>query len=342
MLGMTDVHDLPLRTAVDHYLVALRVEGAAPTTIETYRSVLASYLRWATTAAAPTLADFTLLQVRVPLHQPSEILAPVGEVGADGRDVRVQAAIGPPGIIAVGVGPVLQAASDVPHVNQVPAQLSRVPVILPWAPTEVLRPLQDCVQVELLVDGESSRDDLHSFRWRRSRPSSFLALSRPQVAPKSLPSRRQASRLHRPHLPRPGGATSPSSLNSSSARRTCRSLTEEPSRERMSRSVRPASAWSSKVRIKSRRSAGDVPALPRPQGHLPVDRPALVLRAPGHARISRVAPHARLGAVEELRHLRDIRPTFAAVVARLCPSPVAASTPMCAFIPKYHWFPFFT
>ncbi len=64
MLGMTDVHDLPLRTAVDHYLVALRVEGAAPTTIETYRSVLASYLRWATTNAAPTLADFTLLQVR--------------------------------------------------------------------------------------------------------------------------------------------------------------------------------------------------------------------------------------------------------------------------------------
>ena len=64
MLGMTDVHDLPLRTAVDHYLVALRVEGAAPTTIATYRSVLASYLRWATTDAASTLADFTLLQVR--------------------------------------------------------------------------------------------------------------------------------------------------------------------------------------------------------------------------------------------------------------------------------------
>ena len=61
MLGITDVHYLPLHTAVDHFLVALHVEGAAPTTIETYRSVLASYLRWATTAAASTLADFTLL-----------------------------------------------------------------------------------------------------------------------------------------------------------------------------------------------------------------------------------------------------------------------------------------
>ena len=63
MLGMTDVHDLPLRRAVDHYLVTLRVEGAAPMTIETYRSVLASYLRWSTTDMAPTLADFTLLPV---------------------------------------------------------------------------------------------------------------------------------------------------------------------------------------------------------------------------------------------------------------------------------------
>lgn len=64
MLGMSDLHELPLTTAVDHYLVALRVEGAAPTTIETYRSVLASYLRWATTTGAATLAGFTLLQVR--------------------------------------------------------------------------------------------------------------------------------------------------------------------------------------------------------------------------------------------------------------------------------------
>ncbi len=64
MLGMTDVHDLPLRTAVDHCLVALRVEGAVPTTIETYRSVLASYLRLASTAGNPTLASFTLPQLR--------------------------------------------------------------------------------------------------------------------------------------------------------------------------------------------------------------------------------------------------------------------------------------
>ena len=45
-------------------MVAPPVLVAAPTTIETYRSVLASYLRSATTSAAPTLTDFTLLQVR--------------------------------------------------------------------------------------------------------------------------------------------------------------------------------------------------------------------------------------------------------------------------------------
>ena len=55
---------LPLQTAVDHYLVALRVEGAAPTTIATYRSVLAAYLRWATAEQPPSLADFPLVQVR--------------------------------------------------------------------------------------------------------------------------------------------------------------------------------------------------------------------------------------------------------------------------------------
>jgi hypothetical protein len=32
---------------------------------------------------------------------------------------------------------------------------------------------------------------------------------------------------------------------------------------------------------------------------------------------------------------------FAAVAATLCASPLAASTPVCAFIPKCHWFPFF-
>ena len=45
-------------------MVALRVEGAGPTTIETYRSVLASYLRWARAAGAPSLAGLTLVQVQ--------------------------------------------------------------------------------------------------------------------------------------------------------------------------------------------------------------------------------------------------------------------------------------
>jgi len=35
MLGMTDVHDLPLHTAVDHGRVVLRGEGAARTHIAT-------------------------------------------------------------------------------------------------------------------------------------------------------------------------------------------------------------------------------------------------------------------------------------------------------------------
>ena len=37
------------------------------------------------------------------------------------------------------------------------------------------------------------------------------------------------------------------------------SLTVEPSRERTSRRVSPSSAWSTEIRIKSRRSTGDVP-----------------------------------------------------------------------------------
>ena len=32
--------------------------------------------------------------------------------------------------------------------------------------------------------------------------------------------------------------------------------------------------------------------------------------------------------------------TFAAVPVTLCTSPDCTSTPMCAFIPKYHWLPF--
>src|SRR5438067_10908794 len=32
--------------------------------------------------------------------------------------------------------------------------------------------------------------------------------------------------------------------------------------------------------------------------------------------------------------------TFAAVPVTVCTSPECASTPMCAFIPKYHWLPF--
>ena len=64
MLDSMAIPNLPLHTAVEHYLVALRVEGAAPTTLATYRSVREAYLRWATTAQPPTLADFTLVQVR--------------------------------------------------------------------------------------------------------------------------------------------------------------------------------------------------------------------------------------------------------------------------------------
>ena len=36
MSGIMDIHRPPLRTAVEHYLVALRVEGFAPTTVATY------------------------------------------------------------------------------------------------------------------------------------------------------------------------------------------------------------------------------------------------------------------------------------------------------------------
>ena len=61
MLGMSDLRDLPLRTALDHCLAALTVKGASPKTIENSRSALASNLRWVTTDEAPTLADFILL-----------------------------------------------------------------------------------------------------------------------------------------------------------------------------------------------------------------------------------------------------------------------------------------
>src|SRR5271166_2251677 len=33
--------------------------------------------------------------------------------------------------------------------------------------------------------------------------------------------------------------------------------------------------------------------------------------------------------------------TLPVVTPAVCTSPLSASTPMCAFIPKYHWFPFF-
>ncbi len=64
MPGMSDLRDLPLRTAVDHCQAALLVKGASPKTIENSRSVLASFLRWVTTDAAPTMAAFILLYVR--------------------------------------------------------------------------------------------------------------------------------------------------------------------------------------------------------------------------------------------------------------------------------------
>ena len=64
MLGMFDLRRLPLRAAFDHCPAALTVKSASPKTIGNSRAVLASYLGWTTTTAAPTLADFTLLQVR--------------------------------------------------------------------------------------------------------------------------------------------------------------------------------------------------------------------------------------------------------------------------------------
>lgn len=64
MLDMSDLDDLPLRMTDGLNLAALRVEGAAPTTIEAYRSVLASYLRSAALAGVPSLASFTLMHVR--------------------------------------------------------------------------------------------------------------------------------------------------------------------------------------------------------------------------------------------------------------------------------------
>ena len=55
MSGIMDIHQLPLRTAVEHYLVALRVEGFTPTTVAIYRSVLGSYGRFGTAETEPTL-----------------------------------------------------------------------------------------------------------------------------------------------------------------------------------------------------------------------------------------------------------------------------------------------
>ena len=50
-----------------------------------------------------------------------------------------------------------------------------------------------------------------------------------------------------------------------------------------------------------------------------------------HPLVARVAPRRRLSAISSATSL-----ALAAVVVRLCARPDPASTPMCAFIPKYH------
>ena len=64
MLGMPQLHDVPLHAAVDHDRATLRVEAAAATNIAAWSLVLASCRRRATKNAKPTLAGFALAEVR--------------------------------------------------------------------------------------------------------------------------------------------------------------------------------------------------------------------------------------------------------------------------------------
>ena len=76
------------------------------------------------------------------------------------------------------------------------------------------------------------------------------------------------------------------------------------------------------------------------QGQLPVDPPPLVLGAPGTHR--RQLPHTRSRPHAGVSGTCVIYGTLAAVVARLCTSPVAASTAGCTCMGKDHWMPFLT
>jgi site-specific recombinase XerD len=59
-----DAENLPLRTVVRHYEVALTSEGYSPRTIETNTSVLRSFVRFATNGREPVLADLTVERAR--------------------------------------------------------------------------------------------------------------------------------------------------------------------------------------------------------------------------------------------------------------------------------------
>ena len=71
---MTDVYDLPPRTAVDRRMVARRVEGAAltSTTVAIPRLALDSCLCWATTDTAIFLAHTTLHRVCGRIAHPND------------------------------------------------------------------------------------------------------------------------------------------------------------------------------------------------------------------------------------------------------------------------------
>ena len=94
----------------------------------------------------------------------------------------------------------------------------------------------------------------------------------------------------------------------------------------------------------SRQPIGDAlaqqPAPPRLHRHTPLDTAVPVLGTLLHPLVACVAPRRRLSAMQQrsrLRHVACVGRRRRQAVAR----PDPASTPMCAFIPKYHCLPFF-
>ena len=66
------------------------------------------------------------------------------------------------------------------------------------------------------------------------------------------------------------------------------------------------------------------------------DRAPIVFPALGHAGVAGIAVRRFFYAVQQRVDLRDVG---AGVHVTVCTSPVSASTPMCAFMPKYLWLP---